>query len=284
MSRTVFVNGKFLSENAAKISIFDRGFLFADAVYEVTTVLGGKLIGWEGHITRLRRSLSQLGMEMPYSEKEFLAVHRQLISDNALVDGLIYLQVTRGEADRSFVFSNLDAQTVVLFSQKEELLAQERLDRELKVILVDDVRWGRRDIKTVQLLAPSLSKTLAKNSGKDDAWMVQDGFVTEGTSNNAFIVDQHGKVITRNLSNFILPGITRARILELMIENDIEFEERPFSISEAKNASEAFVTSATNFVTSVVEIDNRVIGDGVTGSRTRKLRKAYIECSLNSAI
>lgn len=281
MSRTVYVNGAYVPEEEAKVSVFDRGFLFADGVYEVTAVLDGKLVDYEGHVTRLARSLGELGMSMPFSSDEMLTIHRELISRNALEEGAVYLQITRGVADRDFIFPNDAEQTVVLFTQAKTLAAPKK---GLKVISVPDIRWGRRDIKTVQLLAPSMAKMAANGEGKDDAWMVQDGFVTEGTSNNAYIVTKEGKLVTRNLSNSILHGITRAAVLKLAAERDMEIEERPFTIEEAQEAAEAFVTAATSFVNPVVEIDDVRLGDGTPGPVATRLNELYIEESRKAAI
>ena len=192
MSRTVYVNGDYLPEGDAKVSIFDRGFLMADGVYEVTSVLGGKLIDFDGHYKRLERSLGELEMQNPVSKDELLAVHRELVAQNGIDEGLVYLQITRGAPeDRDFVFPDPETTpaTVVLFTQnKPGLASSPTAQKGLKVISIEDMRWGRRDIKTVQLLYPSMGKMMAKKAGADDAWMVQDGAVTEGTSNNAYII------------------------------------------------------------------------------------------------
>ncbi|CCO25039.1 D-amino-acid transaminase [Maridesulfovibrio hydrothermalis] len=274
MSRTVYLNGAYVPEEEAKVSVFDRGFLFADGVYEVTAVLDGKIAEFEGHVARLKRSLGELGMSMPVDSDELLAIHHELIKRNNLQEGAIYLQVTRGAADRDFVFPKEATQTLVLFTQAKDLTSEKA---GIKVISIPDIRWGRRDIKTVQLLAPSMGKMMAKAEGKDDAWMVEDGFVTEGTSNNAYIVTKNGKIITRNLSNSILHGITRAAVLRLAAELDMEIEERPFTIAEAQDAAEAFITAATIFVCPVVEIDGAAINNGVPGPISKRLNDVYIE-------
>ena len=216
MTRTVYVNGEYVPENEAKVSIFDRGFLFADGVYEVTSVLNGKLIDFDGHAKRLDRSLTELEMKNPISTEDLLEVHRQLVEKNGLSEGLIYLQITRGApGDRDFAFPPEDTKpTVVLFTQAMPgLVDAPKAKTGIKVVSVEDLRWGRRDIKTVQLLYPSLGKMAAKKAGCDDAWMVEDGVVTEGTSNNAYIVTKEGTIVTRHLSNDILHGITRAAVL-----------------------------------------------------------------------
>ncbi|NDV23776.1 D-amino-acid transaminase [Desulfovibrio sp. JC022] len=274
MSRTVFVNGAYVPEEEAKVSVFDRGFLFADGIYEVTAVVDGKICEWEGHVARLERSLGEIGMAMPMSADELLEVHREIVKRNNLEEGAIYLQVTRGATDRDFVMPEGLEQTVVLFTQAKTLTAEKS---GLRVISVPDIRWGRRDIKTVQLLAASLVKTEAKKKGKDDAWMVEDGFVTEGSSNNTYIVTKEGKIITRNLTNSILPGITRKSVLRLADEMKMEVEERPFTIEEAQHAVEAFMTAATSFVTPVIEVDGVQLGDGTPGLVTKRLSEVYIE-------
>ena len=283
--RIVYVNGEFLNESEAKVSVFDRGFLFADAVYEVTAIIDRKILEWDGHIKRLQRSLNELGMNLPIKASELLDIHYNLISKNNLTEGLIYLQITRGEDDRSFDYPDEGVkQTIVLFTQVKSLQESNLAKNGLKVISVPDMRWGRRDIKTVQLLAPSMCKMMAKKSNKDDAWMIQDGFVTEGTSNNAYIITKNNVLITRNLSNDILAGVTRRSILKYAKEAQIKIEERPFTIEEAKDASEAFVSSATTFIGPVVEIDNIKIGDGKPGKQSLRLREIYIQESMKEAL
>ena len=265
MNRIVYVNGAYMPEQEATVSIFDRGFLMADGVYEVTSVLQGKLIDFEGHAQRLRRSLDALDMAMPMPIDELLGVHRELVARNGIEEGMIYLQVTRGSAgDRDFAFPDPEETpvTLVMFTQNKPGLADSPAAKTgIKVISIDDIRWGRRDIKTVQLLYPSMGKMMAKKAGADDAWMVQDGFVTEGTSNNAYIV-KNGQIITRALSNDILHGITRSAVLRFAREAQMELVERNFTIDEAQSADEAFVTSASTFVMPVVEIDGQALGAG----------------------
>ncbi len=287
MSRIVYVNGEYLPEEQAKISIFDRGFLMADAVYEVTSVLGGKLIDFDGHAARLARSLGELDMAAPVTHEELLAIHRELVARNGIEDGLVYLQVTRGSAgDRDFAFPDPEAvpSGIVLFTQSKPGLADNPAAKAgMKVISIPDIRWGRRDIKTVQLLYPSMGKMMAKKAGCDDAWFVEDGVVTEGTSNNAYIV-KGGTIVTRHLSNDILHGITRAAILRFAREAKMEVEERAFTIAEAQAADEAFVTSASAFVMPVVEIDGVALGSGRPGPVATRLREIYLEESRKAAI
>lgn len=285
--RTVYVNGEYLPENEAKISIFDRGFLMADGVYEVTSVLDGKLIDFAGHATRLERSLGELEMANPVSQDELLTIHRELVERNGIDQGMIYLQITRGApADRDFAFPDPDEtpSSIVLFTQNKPNLADNPVAKKgIKVISIDDLRWGRRDIKTVQLLYPSMGKMMAKKAGVDDAWLVEDGFVTEGTSNNAYIV-KDGKIITRERSHDILHGITRAAVLRFAAEAQMQVEERNFTVAEAQAADEAFITSASTFVMPVVEIDGAELGDGTPGPVAIRLREIYLEESRKAAV
>ena len=276
MSRTVYVNGAWLPEAEARISVFDRGFLFADAVYEVTSVLDGRLVDFDGHLRRLRRSLDALEIASPADDAALLALHREVVARNALAEGMIYLQATRGAADRDFAFPAAATPGLVLFTQARALVDTAPARDGIRVVTQPDIRWGRRDIKTVQLLAPSLAKMAARKQGKDDAWLVEDGLVTEGTSNNAYIVTRDGAVLTRGLSSEILHGITRAAVIAYAREAQVRVEERKFTVEEAKRAAEAFYTSASGFVTPVVEIDGVAIGDGTPGPVTRRLRELYI--------
>ncbi|MGA0540634.1 D-amino-acid transaminase [Neotabrizicola sp. VNH66] len=285
MSRIVYLNGEYLPEADAKISIFDRGFVFADAVYEVTSVIGGKLMDFEGHFARLQRSLNELDMQHPLTREELLSIHRELVEKNGVSEGMVYLQISRGNpGDRDFLFpSDEVAPTVVMFTQVANLLDSPKAKTGIKVISVDDIRWGRRDIKTVQLLYPSMAKMMAKKAGADDSWLVQDGFVTEGTANNAYIV-KNGKIITRQLSNDILHGITRAALLKYAAEAQMEVVERNFTIAEAQAADEAFITGASTFVTPVVEIDGTAIGAGKPGPVALRLRELYIDEGRKAAL
>lgn len=279
MTRTVYVNGDYLPETEARVSVFDRGFLMADGVYEVTSVLDGKLIDFAGHCVRLARSLAELEMTNPHSDAEWLAIHRELVAKNGVVEGMVYLQVTRGNpGDRDFAYPAADLPpTVVLFTQSKPGLADNPAAKVgMKVISIPDIRWGRRDIKTVQLLYPSMGKMAAKKAGADDAWLVEDGFVTEGTSNNVYIV-KGGRIITRPLSNDILHGITRAAVMRLAAEAQLVVEERPFTIEEAKAADEAFFTSASAFVMPVVEVDGAKLGNGAPGPVAARLRDIYLD-------
>lgn len=286
MSRTVYVNGEYLPEERARVSVFDRGFLFADGVYEVTSVLDGRLVDFDGHVGRLERSLDELDMPMPLARDELLAIHRRLAEANGIDEGMIYLQITRGAAEeRDFVYPDPATvpQTVVVFAQKKRLSDAPAAERGLKVISIPDMRWERCDIKTVQLLYPSMGKMMARAAGADDAWMVEDGLVTEGTSNNAYIVTG-GRIVTRHLGPEILHGITRAAVLRLAREVQMEVEERAFALDEALDADEAFITSASTFVMPVVEIDGSPVGGGKPGEVSRRLREIYLDECLKQAV
>ena len=282
MSRIVYVNGEYFPEADAQISVFDRGFLFADGIYEVTSVLNGQLIDNQGHLTRLKRSMNELDIHAPASDDEIETIQKTLIEKNGLEQGLIYMQVTRGVADRSFFYPEHKDSSLVLFTQSLNVIDSPYAKKGMSVITIPDIRWGRRDIKTVQLLAPSMAKMAAKAAGADDAWLVEDGYITEGSSNNAYIVTQEGTLVTRHLGNEILAGITRKAIMRLAAEDNIKIEERLFTADEAKQAAEAFLSSATTFVTAIVSIDGETIGDGKPGPIATKLRQFYIDEALAS--
>ena len=286
MSRTVYVNGAYLPEAEATVSIFDRGFLMADGVYEVTSVLDGKLIDFAGHAARLKRSLTELDMASPCDDDTLLNIHRELVRLNGIDEGMIYLQVTRGNpGDRDFAYPPADTKpTLVLFTQNKPGLADAPAAKTgWKVITLPDLRWGRRDIKTVQLLYPSMAKMAAKAAGVDDAWMVQDGHITEGTSNNAYIV-KGNTIITRPLSNDILHGITRVALLRLAAAAQMKIEERAFTLAEAQDADEAFITSASAFVMPVVEIDGAALSGGKVGPIAARMREIYLDEMRKTAV
>jgi len=285
MSRIVYLNGEYLPEDEAKVSVFDRGFLFADAVYEVTSVLEGKIIAFDGHVKRLQRSCDELGITYTVDEDSLLDVHRELVKRNDLSEGMIYLQLTRGNpGDRDFAYPPEDTPvTLVLFTQTANLLENPKIKSGMKVITVEDQRWARRDIKTTQLLFPSMAKMMAKAEGVDDAWMFEDGAITEGSSNNAYIV-KGGKIITRHLGNEILHGITREAVLKFAKMAQMEVEERAFTVQEARDADEAFITSASTFVMPVVEVDGQQLGDGTPGTVAARLREIYLDESRKQAI
>jgi D-alanine transaminase len=276
MSRIVFVNGEFLPEKDGKISIFDRGFLFADGVYEVTPVVNSRLVDYDAHVERLDRSLKELKMAWPCTPDELRKVHEELVKRNALKEGIIYMQVTRGSADRQFNFPKDAKSSLVAFPQVMALVDNANARTGVKVVTTPDLRWLRRDIKSVMLLAPVLGKQEAYEKGANEAWMVEDGKVTEGTSSNAYIV-KDGKVITRPLSNRILAGCTRRALFRLAKEHGVQVEERAFSVDEALVADEAFLTSASQFVMPITEIDGHRIGGGQPGPVTRRMREIFLQ-------
>lgn len=285
MERIVYLNGEYIAESEAKISVFDRGFLFADAVYEVTAVLDGKLIDHEGHLARLERSSKELGIKMPVTGEQLMNIQRQLIEKNGLVEGGIYLQLTRGnEGDREFSYGEDIEPTLVLFTQSRSLIDNPKVQTGIKVISFDDIRWRRRDIKTTSLLPACLAKQAAYAAGAEDVWLIEDGYVTEGGSSNAYIVTQDDVLVTRPLSNDILHGITRASLMTLAKDMNLTIEERFFTIEEAYQAKEAFISSATTFVWPVVAIDDKPIGNGKPGEISLKLRDIYINTSKELAV
>ena len=281
--RTIYLNGKYVSETEGKVSVFDRGFLFSDSVYEVVSVLDGRLVDFDGHARRLARSLSELGIKGAPDVANWLAICRELVTQNAVEEGMIYWQVTRGvPADRDFVFPPENtAPTVLAFTQSRPLADSPLAERGINVVILPDLRWGRADIKTTQLLYASLMKNEAIAQGADDSWMERGGVVTEGTAQNAHIITKEGVLVTHPLNREILHGITRAAVLPMVAQ---AIDERPFTVAEAEQAAEAFVSSASGFVMPVVSINGKAIGDGRPGSATIQLRKAYIEWARRTAI
>lgn len=284
MDTTVYLNGAWVAEGDAKVSVFDRGFLFADAIYEVTAIIHGKLVDYPGHLARLKRSLDALGIAKPVAEAELLDLHKEIARRNGIEDGLIYLQVSRGVQDRDFVFPEAMEPTFVMFTQTKKVLDNPKWKTGLSVKTVPEGRWSDRQIKTVQLLYSSLRKTEANRQGYDDVLFVENGHITEASSANFHIVTQEGVLVTRDLSNALLHGITRGSILHLARKADLKVEERAFTPEEAKAASEAFVTSATSFVTSVVKMDGDTIGNGEVGPISRRLLDIYIREQLSAGI
>jgi D-alanine transaminase len=276
MSRIAYVNGSFVAEAEAKVSIFDRGFLFADGVYEVTPIVNGKLVDYDAHIERLDRSLNELKIAWPCTKDEMKAMHVELVKRNKLNEGIIYMQVTRGVADRMFNFPKDIKSSLVAFPQVMSLVDNPNARTGVKVVTTPDIRWLRRDIKSIMLLAPVLGKQDAYEKGAAEGWMVEDGFITEGTSSNAYIVKDN-TVITRPLSNRILAGCTRRALFRLSQEHGVKIEERLFTPDEAYAADEAFLTSASQFVMPIVEIDGKRVGGGQPGPVSRKLRELFLE-------
>ncbi|MEZ0169697.1 D-amino-acid transaminase [Microvirga sp. TS319] len=276
MSRIVFLNGSFLPLEEAKVPFMDRGFLFGDGVYEGVGVLEGRLVDNEAHLERLERSLREVRIPNPYSRAEWTHLEEELARRNGMTEGFIYFQVTRGVAERDFTFPENASPGVAMFTQAKPIVNAPAAATGIAVITVPDLRWKRRDIKSVNLLAQVLAKQAAKEAGAQEAWMVEDGFVTEGGSSSGFIITREGRIVVRPLSNAILPGITRKALLALSKDAGIELEERLFTVEEAYEAAEAFMTSASSFVLPIVSIDGHTIGDGRPGPITKKLREIYI--------
>ena len=282
--RQVYINGDFKKEDEAKVSVFDRGLLFSDSLYEVTTVINGKLIDFNNHMKRLDRSMTELKFKKLLNHLDILIFHRKLIELNNLKEGMIYLQVTRGIADRSFDMPKDKIEpTVLAFTQEKKIIDSESAKNGIKVMTLDDMRWKRCDIKTTQLLYASMAKTEATEKGFDDAWMLREGYVTEGSSSNAWIIK--GKIImTRQSDNLILTGITRDAIFKCAKDLGYEVVTKNITLQDAQSASEAFITSATAFVMPVVKINASQIGDGKPGKFVTALREEYIKQALQSAI
>lgn len=284
MSRTVYVNGSYLPEAEAKVSVYDRAFLFGDAVYEVTAVLGRLLVDFTAHLARLDRSLTEIALPAPLSHDELRVLHQALIVRNDLDEGIVYLQISRGPADRDFAYPETAAPTVVAFTQSRKLIANPYAATGVKIITIPDLRWKRRDIKSTSMLAQAMGKQAAKLKGAYEAWMVEDGCVTEGTSSSAFILDDAGVIRTQPLGHHILPGVTRRAVLRLAATQGVSLDERPFTVAEALRAREAFMTAASAFVLPVVGIDGIAIGDGRPGPVARAFRDLYIEEARNSGV
>ena len=277
-SRIVYLNGDFVPFAEAKVPVMDRGYLFADGIYEVSAVLGGRLVDNAAHLARLDRSLGEIGIANPHDAAGWERLQMELVRRNDLAEGLVYMQVTRGVAERDFAFPPAGtAPGVVMFTQAKTVAANPLAEKGARVITVEDLRWKRRDIKSVALLAQVLAKQQAVEAGVSEAWMVEDGAVTEGSSSTAFIITREGTVVTRPLSTALLPGITRASVLRLAAEAELRIEERLIPVEMAYEAAEAFYTSASSFVMPVIQIDGRPIGDGQPGRHTRRLRELYLD-------
>jgi len=282
MSSIVFLNGDFCKEEDAKVSIFDRGYLFGDGIYEVVPVINGKVIDKEPFFERFDGSLSKIGLKAPFCKAEIITILDTLIAKNDIVEGGIYMQVTRGVAPREFYFPENTPTTFMAFTFKKEIIHHPLAEKGIKVVSCTDIRWKRRDIKSISLLGQVLAKEEVHQKGAYEGWMVEDGFVTEGTSSAAFIV-KDGVIITRPLSNAILPSIRRKVLMEITKTHGIKVEERLFSIEEALNADEAFMASATVFLLPIIEIDGKPIGSGKPGEMVKKLRALYVEAALKEA-
>lgn len=270
-----YVNGEYLNADEAKVSIYDRGFLMADAVYEVSAVIHGRMIDNEAHLERLFRSLGELNMPSPASREEITAIQKEIISRNQIDNGEVYLQITRGSGARDFLIHKDMKPTLVMFPLFFDPLNADNSG--ISVQTLADIRWLRRDIKTTQLLAQSLARTTAAANGFDDAWLVDStGYVTEGSANNAYIIKDK-RIFTRFANHDILNGITRRTMFKIIQEMGLSLIEQAFTVPEALTADEAFITSAGNWATPVINIDGHLIGDGKAGAITLELRQRYIE-------
>jgi D-alanine transaminase len=273
-----YVNGSFVPLKDAKVSVLDRGFLFADGIYEVSAVLDGKLIDNESHLARLVRSVGEIALPLPETIERIKEIQKELIARNELASGLVYIEVTRGaDVGRDFAFPKNVKPTLVMFTSVKDIVNAASAKKGIAVITVPDIRWERRDIKSVALLAQVLAKQAAAAAGATEAWMIEDGKVTEGGSSSAFILTQDDVLVTRQNSSTILPGCTRKAVVALAEERQLRVEERPFSIEEALAAKEAFITSASLFVQAVVSIDGKTVADGKPGPMTNRLREIYVD-------
>jgi D-alanine transaminase len=285
LDRIAYINGSFVPVAEAKISVFDRGFLFADGIYEVAAVLDGKLIDNASHLARLERSVREIALHLPETLPRIQEIQKELIARNRLVSGLVYLQVTRGaHTGRDFAFPKEVKPTLVMFTSVKDIVDAPSAKTGIAVITVPDIRWARRDIKSVALLAQVLAKQAAAEAGATEAWMIEDGMVTEGGSSSAFILTQDDVLVTRQNGSEILPGCTRKAVVALAEERQLRVEERAFTIEEALAAKEAFITSASSFVQAVVSIDGKIVANGKPGPMTDRLREIYVEFAKATAI
>ncbi|CAN1561477.1 IlvE Branched-chain amino acid aminotransferase/4-amino-4-deoxychorismate lyase [Rhabdaerophilaceae bacterium] len=278
--RIAYVNGRYLPLAEATLPIMDRGFLFGDGIYEVTAVLGQHFVDNEPHLARLDRSLKAIGIPNPHSIQEWIAIQRELVARNGLTEGIVYIEVTRGTFEREFTCPPDLVPNVVMFTQPKSIIANPAAETGVKIITVDDLRWARRDIKSVSLLAQVIAKFAAKEAGVAEAVMVEDGVVTEGASSTVFILNADGVLVTRALSNSVLPGVTRSSVMRLAKETGVTVEERSFTRDEMLAAREVFFTSASSFVMPVIAVDDTLIGTGRPGAMAQTLRRIYLEEAL----
>jgi len=278
MARFAYVNGRFVRHADATVHIEDRGYQFADGVYEVVTVLGGEFVDEPGHLGRLHRSLGELRIAMPFSDAVLKMTMRHLVRRNGVKDGYLYLQITRGVASRDFKFPKSSKSAIVMTTRRQAFKPEIPPESGVSVVTVPDIRWARRDIKSIGLLAQVLAKQAAAEAGAFEAWMVgPDGFVTEGASSNAWILTGDNVLVTHQVDNSILHGITGNSIERLAAEQGIKVERRPFTVAEAQGAREAFLTSATTFCIPITQIDGKPVANGHPGEMSRTLRRAYFE-------
>ncbi len=278
MARHAYVDGRYVRHDEGAVGIEDRGFQFADGIYEVASIIGGAMVDGPGHLDRMERSLAALDIAPPVSRRVLELIMRELIARNGVVDGLLYLQITRGVAPRDHKFPSGIRPTLVLSTKRVDFLNQATLADGVKAITIRDIRWARCDIKSTSLLPNCMGKTQAAAAGAYEALQVDAaGIITEGTSSNVWIVTPDNRLLTRALSNGILRGVTRDRLIGIAAEEGITVVEQAFSVAEAKAAREAFVTSATSFLTPVVQIDDTIIANGEPGPLSRRLQGWYLD-------
>jgi D-alanine transaminase len=276
MASIAYLNGQYLPLDEARVSVLDRGFLFADGIYEVSAVLDGHLVDNASHLARFERSLGEISLPLPTSMDGIEEIEKELVARNEVREGVVYMQVTRGVAPRDFGFPKDVPPTLLMFTQSKSIVDAPAAKEGIAVKTLADIRWARRDIKSIALLAQVLAKQAAVEAGCQEAWMVEDGFVTEGGSSSAFIVTADNVLVTRPNSQALLPGCTRKAVLALAAEKGVRLEERAFTVAEALSAAEAFITSASSFVMPVVSIDGQAIASGGPGPLTRRLREIYV--------
>lgn len=276
-TRIAFVRGQFVPRDTATIPLMDRGFLFGDGVYEVTAVIERRFVDNGPHLDRLDRSLREIGIANPYGRAEWVGIECELMRRNALDNGLIYIQVTRGVAERDFLFPPDLAPSVVLFAQNRRVQHNPLIEKGAAVIKLPDQRWARCDIKSTSLLAQVLAKRAAAQANANEVWMTRDGYITEGASSTAFIVTPDGRLVTRTLSPAILPGVTRRTIMRIADQAGLALAERPFTRDEALGAAEAFYTSASTIAIPVTRIDGRPVANGQPGPVFRSLYDQYMQ-------
>lgn len=278
MSRVAFVNGRYLPFSQSKVHIEDRGYQFADGVYEVFAVIDGKLVDYDAHLNRLMRSLSELKIKLPYSKKSILIHVSNIVKKNIVFNGLIYLQITRGVAPRDFKFPTNTKSSLIIMGKSIPLSQyNDAFNKGISVSTTKDLRWKRVDIKSLNLLAPVLAKQSAYEKKSQESWLIdKDKFITEGSSSNAWIY-KNNTLITRPVSNSILNGITRSTLIKGLNKRKIKYKESKFNINDIKDADEAYITSATQHVMPVVKVNNIKIGSGLPGPRASDFRAAYME-------
>jgi D-alanine transaminase len=285
LDQIAYVNGSFVPLQDAKVSILDRGFLFADGIYEVAAVLDGRLVDNASHLARLERSVGEISLALPETLDRIQEIEKELVARNDLVNGMVYLEVTRGaDQGRDFAFPKGISPTLIMFTTVKDIVNAPSAKTGIGVITVPDLRWTRRDIKSVALLAQVLAKQAAAEAGAGEAWMIEDGKVTEGGSSSAFILTKDDVLVTRQNGSEILPGCTRKAVVALAQERQLRVEERPFTVEEALAAKEAFITSATLFVQPVISIDGKTVAGGRPGPMTSRLREIYVDFARATAV